>query len=72
MGQTERSASIWKSNTDETDTYQRGYVMETERKKKKKSRMRNQQVCQRLLNVKDGDDEELIIVFHSAFLEQFC
>jgi len=35
MGQTERSASIWKSNTDETDTYQRGYVMETERKKKK-------------------------------------
>ena len=34
--------------------------------------MRNQQVCQMLLNVKDGDDEELIIVFHSAFLEQFC
>lgn len=71
MGQTERSTSIWKSNTDKVDTYQRGYVMETERGKKK-SRMRNQQVCQRLLNVKDGDDEELINVFHSAFLEQFC
>lgn len=30
--------------------------------------MRNQHVCQRLLNVKDGNNEELTAGFHNAFL----